>query len=94
MSTPADLIIPMSPAMRLLLDAMDIARDSLTYDAEGTCSDCTRAAGSQVGGDEKCEMHQADVDKADRIRSLHDAIERTVDAGEIAAILTGTGVAI
>lgn len=95
MSTPT--ITPTSPAMRLLLDAMDIAADSLRNDlddAGGSCHECTVAAERSLAGDGKCITHQANVDEAGRVKALRDALRRAKDAGEVAAILAGTGVAL
>lgn len=88
MSTPTGLITPMSPAMRLLLAALNRAEDSLDGHGETLCADCQEAP------DDQCEQKLADEDEAARVGALRDAIERAKDAGEIAAILTGTGVSI
>jgi hypothetical protein len=76
-------IIPQSPAMRLALNALDLAEDTLKEAADGFCADC--------GEDRKCPTHQANLHEAAQIKALRDKLALARGIDEVAALLAGTG---
>jgi len=78
------VIIPQSPAMRLALNALDLAEDTLKEAADGFCADCGEAP------DGKCATHQANLHEAGQIKALRDKLALARGIDEVAALLAGS----
>jgi len=77
------VIIPQSPAIRLALNALDLAEDTLKKAADGFCADCGEAP------DGKCAQHQANLHEADQIKALREELALARGIDEVAALLAG-----
>jgi len=78
------VIVPQSPAMRLALNALDLAEDTLKEAADGFCADCGEAP------DGKCAQHQANLHEAAQIKALREELALARGIDEVAALLAGS----